>query len=387
MMPRYHTNQAPIFRGLIEQGHKVFCVVQYTGKIENHKDVDPIVMKPSFITNCYKKYISFKFRNQPSLIENKMGSNYIPSIRFTFDILRKTKPDIVILRERSKASMIFSLLSRISGIKKVIIYNQSPYFRTSKESSMKKWIKKKLFSSTSYTPVLYSEYPFKNSTYFTEDGNYFLPFIANTNESSFANKKYIADDKVRILDVGKYRSYKNHFVLVEAIKILADRGICDNYAVSIVGQYENLEEIEYYNKLKTDIERKGLENIITLYKDIPYTEMNELYKKHDIFVLTSRRDLASIVIIEAMANGLLTISTSNNGTASYIEPGVTGDIFKTDDADNLALVLEKYLTSTELIPQIGKAAFHVCKEQYCFDRFYSLFKNMIKEEFDDDIDG
>ena len=72
--------------------------------------------------------------------------------------------------------------------------------------------------------------------------------------------------------------------------------------------------------------------------------MSKLYAEHDILILPSKNEAASVSIIEAMANSVLIISTNQNGTASYIEDGVTGLIFESGNAYDLASKIE-YITS------------------------------------------
>ena len=52
---------------------------------------------------------------------------------------------------------------------------------------------------------------------------YFLPYVHDPNPAA-EDRGYFKDGVLNVLDVGKYRPYKNHFVLVNAVKVMKDRG-------------------------------------------------------------------------------------------------------------------------------------------------------------------
>ena len=47
--PRYHTNQIPIMKGLIENGHEVRFFGHYAGRIEDYAYVKPEIIGYSFL--------------------------------------------------------------------------------------------------------------------------------------------------------------------------------------------------------------------------------------------------------------------------------------------------------------------------------------------------
>jgi glycosyltransferase involved in cell wall biosynthesis len=380
-MPRYHTNQIPIFKGFITRGDELLCLVQYKGTTEDYSVLEPIMLKEGIISKAYKLYLSVRYKKQPSLVENKTGIFFTPRILSTYQLIKSFSPDLVIVRERSITNLCICTLSKLLGIKKIIVYNQSPLFRTNHTAEYRNKLKKILFSRVTYTPVQYEEYPVidkTTNTFYTEPCTYFVPFVADTINSGI--KEYCVNGIIRILDVGKFREYKNHFVLVDAASILCDKGY-DNFTISIVGQVENDDEKKYYEKLDKTIKSKNLGKYISLIKNVPYCEMKQWYLEHDIFVLTSRKELASVSVIESMGYGLATISTNANGTASYIENGKNGAIFETKDAHSLACVLEKYLQNPSLVEKHGLEAKKSVCESCCFDAYYLALQQIITKEF------
>ena len=109
--------------------------------------------------------------------------------------------------------------------------------------------------------------------------------------------------------------------------------------------------------------------------------MSDLYLTHDIFVLTSKRETASIAVLEAMANGLVPISTDANGTACYIRQGESGYLFKTMDQESLAEILRKLIESKESIDKMGRKAYLDVKNNYSFEKYYTKLGDIVKKKF------
>lgn len=377
--PRFHTNQFIITRSLLDMGHRVAFFAYYAGNTEDYSSLEPHLMKKSLYSRCMSKNLEKRYG--PNLAESKKNKYFIPQF---FDLLKKIKafhPDIVITRETNKTSFFVHLICRILRIKCVILYNQIPLYSRKKNGMIKKIkgaVKFIFFPRVRITTVR-TDNPtkFKNhmDQYYIKKHDYFVPFIEETRD---VTRAYCKDGIAGILSVGKYRDYKNHFLLVDAISLLKDKG---GFRAAIIGQAYNDEEIAYYDRLDTYIKEKGLENIVTLYKNMKYSEMNDLYSQYDIFTLTSKKELASIAVLEAMASGMVTISTDVNGTASYIEEGKCGFLFKTMDAEDLASKIEAVISDKNRVGNMGRAASENIKKHYSFANYYTALGDLLKKEF------
>ena len=317
--PRFHTNQREIVNALIERGHIVSFYSIYIGNTEDHTSVKPTLI-PS-IDN--KKEIT----DEKTYVDNFVINKHKMDV-----IFKREKPDLVILRNKSRTMRIMYKLCKKNKID-TLLYNQEPLFRE------KKSLLKRLFHfaynfsvpSKRITPVLYDNYFKKNSTCLIGDKNArYLPFIVPFPNGNY-NKMFSRDNKLRIIDVGKYRSYKNHFLLIDAIDLSLNK---NNILVTIVGQCISENEKEYYAKLKSYILQKGLEKNVNLVKNVDVNEMNEYYSVNDLFVLCSVKEDASVSVLEAMAYGLPQLVTSNNGT-SFVITENTGRVFNPMRADDL----------------------------------------------------
>lgn len=381
--PRFHTNQVPIVTNLIKRGHEVDFYSQYVGKTEDHSNIRPCVMKQSLLTKFIFKLIDIK-HNQ-NVAEKKKVAYFIPSIYSLSKKIREFLPDIIILRGSYFLAIPVNYICKILKIN-CIYYDQGPlYFKKEDclqdgiKVKIKYYIKKHHLPRVRITPVKVqkaNELVQKKSELKIKPHEYFIPLIAE--KSDKFTREYCKEGHINILSVGKYRDYKNHFLLVDAIQLLTN---LRNIKVLIVGQAENEEEMKYFDSLKQYINKNNLQDTITLEKNIDYKSMKEIYRNSDIFILTSKKEVASVAVLEAMSHGLVTISTDMNGTATYIENGISGYTFETMDPTSLVEKIENLIADKEKIKVMGRAAYKNICNNYSFSNYYNALDSVIKKEF------
>ena len=85
--------------------------------------------------------------------------------------------------------------------------------------------------------------------------------------------------------------------------------------------------------------------------DIP-----DILNASDIFVLPSLKEAFGLVILEAMASGVVAVSTNNGGVVDIIENGKTGYLVPPANSEKLAETLEVILRNPDQKRDIEKAA-------------------------------
>jgi len=374
--PRFHPNQYPIVQGLINNGHTVnFCVAR-VGVTEKHGDVNVDILRPNLMTKLLEKFFERKGKNY---VENKMVFFFSPSKKDVSKLLEEFNPDVVVLRERNLLSRKFFSVCKSLKIKNVILYNQSPIYENAVKHNCRYYLKllyRKMFPRVRITVCRYREYPDSEKKYEKDSEAYFLPFIVRNSEEDFS-REYAPDGIVRIFDCGKYREYKNHYILADAAKKLLEKGL-KNFHVTVIGQADNEEEQEYYNNFKKYVFDNGLASFFSINKSVPYDEMPGIYMSQDVFVLTSKKELANVSILDSMSYGLATITTSANGTADYVSNGETGYVFKTNSIDDLSEKLQTYLKDISVIKKHGNAAIKIVNENYNFKSYYNKLMDIIE---------
>jgi len=359
--PRFHTNQFVLTKKLIEQGDYVDFLVQSFGYIEDHSIVKPVLMKPSKLSNLWLN----TRKKQLSTIdfENAKIRLFFPERKFILHYLRERKPDLVILRDYSKTSMVVYSCCKKLGITRVVIYNQVPINEECFHNPLKRIIAKMVFPKIRISPSLYKKLKNSNSNYAanTQLNAFYVPIIEEVYEHE---KKYFNNDFINILDVGKYRDYKNHFLLIEALKLLKN---IDKVNVKIIGQVSNSEEQSYYDHLCMNVQETGLENI-NILKDIDYSKMKSQYLESDILVLASKIESFAMTVLEAMAMGLCVVCTDNSGVSCHvIESG--GFVFDHNLPTDLANILDKLIKNPMLIKEAGMKAKEYMKTTCSIEEF------------------
>jgi UDP-glucose:(heptosyl)LPS alpha-1,3-glucosyltransferase len=123
--------------------------------------------------------------------------------------------------------------------------------------------------------------------------------------------------------------------LVEAAAELKRIGN-DNFKIIVVGGLP-------YSSLARLIEHLGLKNNIIFVGRVK--SIDEFYANSDVFVLPTYYDACSLVVIEAMASGLPSITTTFNGASGIIADGKNGYILShppdsSDLADKMHLLMD-----------------------------------------------
>lgn len=155
-----------------------------------------------------------------------------------------------------------------------------------------------------------------------------------------------------ILSVGRFCEKKGFPTLIEACRLLRDRG--RRFECRIVG-YGPMEQ-----ELRRQIAEAGLEATVTLPGQKRQTEVAELYRQARMFVLPCQvnedgdRDGIPNVLLEAMASGLPVVSTPVSGITELIEAGVNGLLAKERDAESLAGAMEWLLSEKEMGRRMGR---------------------------------
>lgn len=161
-------------------------------------------------------------------------------------------------------------------------------------------------------------------------------------------RRVMHDDVLRILMSARFVEYKRHTDVLQALRILKDKGL--RCKISLVGNGGHLEM-----SLKEQARGLGLDDEVTFLPKVPVAQMREYYVSHDVLVLPSYNEAIGMVVPEAMACGIPTITSDTVGANVYVVEGSTGLIYPTGDVEQLALCLEK-LADPVLLEKYGTAA-------------------------------
>lgn len=365
--PRYHTNQMDIMQDLRKHGHQICFISHYTAIIEDYSCVKPVVLGYSRLYRVIDYlYMHVLHRKNPEAIVYKIQHGF-PPIGKLKKVIYDFEPDIVILREKSMYSIVAYLVCRKKGYP-CILYNQTPLWSEPVKTDLAHRLVDRLSPKLRMTPVIGTK---KQGTSI-KPNDYFVPFVINPRKSP-EERTYFKDDTVQILCIGKYEIRKHHLMMMEVVKNLADRY---KIHLTLIGEATTAFQKGYHQEVLDYRKEQEIEELVTVKTNVPRSRMEEEYLRADLFVIPSTREMASVSQIEAMSYSLPVICSDSNGSACYVEHGVTGYLFRDCDKEDLQRQLEAMLCDRDKMKAMGAAGYRALLEKYNFDKYYDSVVQM-----------
>lgn len=140
-------------------------------------------------------------------------------------------------------------------------------------------------------------------------------------------------NKFSIIFIGRITPIKGVDILIEAF-LQFSKAINRQSSLTICGP---VEDASYYRLLKERTESHS--NII--WVQWSRSELCEKLPSYDVLVLPSRGEVFGIVLIEAMAAGVIPVGANSGGIPEVINDGRTGFLFNTGSSKSLYEVLDK----------------------------------------------
>jgi colanic acid/amylovoran biosynthesis glycosyltransferase len=162
-----------------------------------------------------------------------------------------------------------------------------------------------------------------------------------------------ASRPIVLLCVASLRDYKGHSYLVDACRMLSERGV--DFSCLLVGEGNQRPALE------AQIEAAGLTGKIQLLGAQSRDRVSELMNQCDAMVLPSiitpggQMEGIPVALMEAMATERPVVATRISGIPELIEDGVTGMLVPEKDAVALANALERLAREPEFGRRLAEA--------------------------------
>ncbi|MBQ9035810.1 MAG: glycosyltransferase family 4 protein [Alphaproteobacteria bacterium] len=168
----------------------------------------------------------------------------------------------------------------------------------------------------------------------------------------------IPEDKPIVTLIGRLTNWKGQKLLVEALNKIKD----EDFHCLLIGDDQG--RIKYSEELRQKIEQYGMSNRYTFIRhvsDVPAAMMLS-----DIVLSTSIEPEAfGRIAIEGQAMGRIVVASNIGGSVETVIDGVTGKLFESGNADDLAKAIHWALhLSKEEKEKIGAAAIKNVKEHF-----------------------
>ncbi|MDO8658012.1 MAG: glycosyltransferase family 4 protein [Candidatus Levybacteria bacterium] len=205
-----------------------------------------------------------------------------------------------------------------------------------------------------------SDYVFANS-YFTRDyakdiykfdDKKIKTIYLGADLSSF--KKYPVEKKEnQILSVCRLTKFKNLDVLINAIKIIMQKGF--TIKVKIVGDGE-----EKRNLMDLVKELKLNEEIVFI-GNVPLNNLIKLYQRSKIFISCSVNEPFGLAAVESMSCGTPVIAVNSGGLSEIVKDKETGFLIQEKRPDILADKIIRIITDNNLLKKMSNACVYRSK--------------------------
>ena len=323
---------------LIEFNHEVMVISLYQGQIENAVNV----ILPETIKLSYFKHYS--------------------SIR---NALRSFKPDILHAHHASSYGFLGALQSfhpfivSVWGYDVLLFPHKSPLHkfvirytlhRADKITATSKALAKSVADLVGRAPEI-------------------IPFGVDKNFSK-VDRDY--DKQSFVIGIIKdLRPVYGIDVLIKAFAGLVNKG--HSVKLLIVG------EGKLKGKFVNLCQQLNVQNYVTFKSRVPHSEVIDLLKNIDIFVLPSYSEGFGVAAVEAMATGLPVVASSVGGLPEVIDDGKTGILVKPGDVEALKQAIEYYILSKDVRITHGQRGREKVKTFYNWQKNAEAMNRLYRE--------
>ena len=179
----------------------------------------------------------------------------------------------------------------------------------------------------------------------------------------------------RIVSVGRSVEKKGFADLIEACRVLRDRGRTFECVIVGGGPLDTI--------LQTRIDRANLGSLVSLLGPRPQNEVRELLALSHVFALASvpesggGSDNLPTVIVEAMLAGMPVVSTRIAGIPEMITDGESGFLVSPKDPPALASAIEKLLADPVLATRLGTRGRESAIEKFAIEKTTKALKHLL----------
>lgn len=158
---------------------------------------------------------------------------------------------------------------------------------------------------------------------------------------------------INIVNIGTIHEVKGQTHLIEACRLLRERGV--DFMCHIIGDGPDRE------KLESQAQEAGLADRVCFHGQRLRGEIIEMLQQADVFVAPSvpssdgRREGIPVVLMEAMASGAPVVASRLSGIPELVDDGESGLLVPPGDAEAIAAAIERLAADPDLRRRLGDA--------------------------------
>ena len=169
--------------------------------------------------------------------------------------------------------------------------------------------------------------------------------------------------KLRLVMCGDLSSLKGQDQAIRALALIKDAQVRKNITLDIFGEVHT--EKAYMGDMQRIIEGTGLVGSVVFRG---YTsQLATLLKEYDCGIVCSRREGFGLATAEFMAAGLAVIASDTGANSELIEDGVSGLIYRYQDAVDLSAKIETLYRDPDKLNSYGRSARRTVEEKFTIE--------------------
>jgi glycosyltransferase involved in cell wall biosynthesis len=172
--------------------------------------------------------------------------------------------------------------------------------------------------------------------------------------------------------VGQIAPGKRQEDAIRAVSILAKRGL--EVKLTMMGSEHHPEYRTYLDRLARQLGVEGLVAYISFVCN-PFSYIATA----DVVLMCSQMEAFGRVTVEAMKLGKAVVGGNSGGTAELIQDGLTGFLYRTGDAEDLAKKIEILYSDRALLKQIGDNALAWSKRTFTLENYAASLLAVFEE--------
>ena len=171
--------------------------------------------------------------------------------------------------------------------------------------------------------------------------------------------------RLEIMSVGSLQEYKGFSVLLDALRLLHDRGV--SFRCRIIGEGGNRPALE------RQIERLGLHHVVELLGARTEEEVEQLlasahcYVQPSVWTPSGKGEGLPVALMEALAASLPAVASSMSGIPELVREGESGWLVPPGDAGAIAAALEEINASPDRAFAIAARGRDLVCRDYCLE--------------------
>lgn len=201
---------------------------------------------------------------------------------------------------------------------------------------------------------------------------YVMPVSVNTERFYPAVPHPETSSPIRILVNARFVDFKNHHDVFKAMTLLSEKER-SHIHVSCIGRDGGNQ-----TKIRNLVREYGLVEHVSFLETVSTETMRDVYIEHDVLLLASYNEPIGMVVPEAMACGLATITSDTVGANIYVQEGITGWLFPTGNSKELASILQQLANNKAAISLRGQAAINHIRANFTTEKRTTDFVKTIE---------